>query len=250
MLVRSKSIPLHKSSAGLWEGQLFAFDVVDAHGDIVPSDAEIALYEAPLLVEHDPFTHPVGSVIAGVKKEGGYYVLIKSAKDLQSWYLSAGLLAMDWATEPSGTLLKKIFVYEVSVTQNPAQPNSPITSLKYIAKNMQELAKITERLEALERQLSTRGAKVLQKQTTEELDAMLAELSQRVSSLEEFRTAVTQQLQAIQEQLAALSAGVQESEAESAAVINEAKSVIEKSRHEFEDALKRLQLVIETIAKL
>lgn len=250
MLLRSKSVPLRKSAVGLWEGQLFVFDVVDAHGDVVPRDAEIALYEAPLLVEHDPFTPPIGSVIAGTKKEDGFYVLIKSTADLQDWYLSAGLLAMDWGQEGGGTLLKRVFVYEVSVTQSPAQPNTSITSLQYIAKNMQELTKVTERLEALEKQLSSRGLKVLQKQTVEELDAMLAELGQRVASLEEFRTAVTQQVQALQEQLAALTANVQQSGEESAATLNEAKSVIEKSKNEFEDALRRLQSVIETIAKL
>ena len=126
------SLTASAADGGLWEGMLFRYGEVDAHGDRFLSDAEVVVYgEPPVFVNHDYAHPPIGKIVQVSKRSDGVYVYVKlnTEKPSDLNYLSVGGYVYDATPSATGMDIKKIVVMEASLTQSPAQPNEPLKKL-------------------------------------------------------------------------------------------------------------------------
>jgi len=110
---------------GPFVAEAFKFDEVDAHNQMIASDCEIIVkYPIPLLLEHN--LNQVGEVIAGFRKDNIYYVIFTSNICFDENYrLSVG----GEGIIDDNNVIRKLFIYEVSLTKRPAQNVSDINNV-------------------------------------------------------------------------------------------------------------------------
>jgi len=205
---------LTPAAGGLYEGQLVVWDAIDAHNDVFTRQTKFHIYgEPPIYLDHNYFAPPVGKIVHFSDREDGLYVALKLERpleDVSGVHLSVGGFSKGGLREDGVYEIKELAVFEASLTQMPAQPNTELVLLMKTLTDMatgnenEKLANASE--QATQKVVAPPSALgYLRKQDLAQVEAFVNELAARVEALEALPAQLAEMMQRLTDLEAAVS---------------------------------------------
>lgn len=201
--------------AGMFEGLLSVYNVVDAHNDVVEHGAYVKTLQesggsVPLLWQHDP-TRPIGTLLMKDGPEGlyvsGRLALHDDVPDAKMAYallkrgvvrgLSIGYKAIKKVTGDNGIRrLKEIKLFEGSLVTIPANRFAVVTDVKAATLQRKDFAEELERIQTggLHYQMLNALSSALEKIRYEDEGSREQRIAMGVSVVQQFAEAYTDYL--------------------------------------------------------